>query len=141
MTIWIILGALVFAALVWLGRRGARKGGDWRAGAGVLSVALSVGAIVSAMRGGYLFAGFLLLLAGVLAGGTRLRVGSRPGPRASEALSESEARSILGVGPEAGPDEIRAAYRRLMALAHPDKGGTEGLAARLNAARDRLLKR
>jgi len=26
-----------------------------------------------------------------------------------------------------------------MRLAHPDKGGTSGLAAQLNAARDRLL--
>ncbi len=28
-----------------------------------------------------------------------------------------------------------------MARAHPDQGGTEGLATRVNAARDRLLKR
>ena len=30
--------------------------------------------------------------------------------------------------------------RFLDQLAHPDQGGTEGLAARVNAARDRLLK-
>ena len=34
-----------------------------------------------------------------------------------------------------------AAWRRLMARVHPDQGGAEGLAAKLNAARDRLLKR
>ena len=41
----------------------------------------------------------------------------------------------------ATPQEINAAWKRLMGRAHPDQGGTEGLASRLNAARDRLLKR
>ena len=54
-------------------------------------------------------------------------------------MSLSEARSVLGVGEDATPAEIRAAYTRLMRMAHPDKGGTAGLAAQLNAARDRLL--
>lgn len=52
-----------------------------------------------------------------------------------------EARAILGVGPNATEAEIREAHSRLMRVAHPDKGGTSGLAAQLNAARDRLLKR
>ncbi|HQR90442.1 MAG TPA: molecular chaperone DnaJ, partial [Caulobacter sp.] len=54
--------------------------------------------------------------------------------------SISEARSLLGVGPNATAEEIKAAHARLIRLAHPDKGGTAGLAAQLNAARDRLLK-
>ena len=61
-------------------------------------------------------------------------------PKTSEDLSEAEARAILGVGPTASPEDINAAWRRLMARAHPDQGGTEGLAARVNAARDRLRK-
>ena len=63
-------------------------------------------------------------------------------PRApvAERLSEAEARAILGVSADATPQEVQAAWRRLMARAHPDQGGTEGLAARVNAARDRLLK-
>jgi curved DNA-binding protein CbpA len=55
-------------------------------------------------------------------------------------MSLKEARSILGVSADADPDEIEAAYRRLMRMAHPDKGGTTGLAAQLNAARERLLE-
>ena len=55
-------------------------------------------------------------------------------------MSLEEARSILGVSAEAGPDEVKAAYTRLMRMAHPDKGGTSGLASQLNAARDRLLR-
>jgi len=50
-----------------------------------------------------------------------------------------EARDILGVGPEAGESEIRAAHRRLIAQVHPDKGGTAELTRRVNAARDVLL--
>ena len=56
-------------------------------------------------------------------------------------MSLSEARAILGVDEAAGAEEIRAAYARLIRRAHPDAGGSAGLAAQLNAARDRLLKR
>jgi DnaJ-domain-containing protein 1 len=56
-------------------------------------------------------------------------------------LTPAEARAILGVGPGAGPADIEAAYRRLMLRAHPDTGGTSGLAAQLNAARALLIKK
>ena len=55
-------------------------------------------------------------------------------------MDEIEARSVLGVGPSANADDIRAAHRRLIAQVHPDKGGSGELARRVNAARDRLLK-
>ncbi len=53
---------------------------------------------------------------------------------------ESEARAILGVGSNAAEAEIRSAYRAKMAQAHPDRGGKHADAARLTAARDRLLR-
>ena len=55
-------------------------------------------------------------------------------------MTLDQARDILGVSPAATRAEIEAAYRRLIVRAHPDQGGTSGLAAQLNAARDRLLK-
>jgi DnaJ-class molecular chaperone len=55
-------------------------------------------------------------------------------------MSLAQARSILGVTDSATPAEIEAAYRQQIRHAHPDRGGTSGLAAQLNAARDRLLK-
>lgn len=54
---------------------------------------------------------------------------------------EREARAVLGVGPDADADAIRAAHRRLAASVHPDKGGSADLARRVNAARDVLLRR
>ncbi|MCX7357299.1 MAG: J domain-containing protein [Alphaproteobacteria bacterium] len=60
---------------------------------------------------------------------------------AQDAPEDLAARRLLGVGPTAGPDEIRRAYRSKMTQAHPDRGGTHNEAARLTAARDRLLKK
>ena len=51
----------------------------------------------------------------------------------------AEALSILGLVEGATESEIRAAHARLMRAAHPDAGGSDWLAARLNAARDALL--
>jgi hypothetical protein len=58
----------------------------------------------------------------------------------SPAMRPSEARALLGVGEGASSDEIRAAHRRLIAKVHPDAGGSQGLATRVNAARDALLE-
>jgi DnaJ family protein C protein 19 len=54
-------------------------------------------------------------------------------------MRPTEARALLGVGEGAGADDIRAAHRRLIAKVHPDAGGSQGLATRVNAARDALL--
>lgn len=70
----------------------------------------------------------------------RMRAPEQPAaPR--DAPEDSAARALLGVGANASADEIRAAYRTKMAQAHPDRGGTHNEAARLTAARDRLLKK
>ncbi len=58
---------------------------------------------------------------------------------AAPRMEVEEARRILGIGPDASADDIRAAHRRLVAKVHPDLGGTAELATRVNAARDLLL--
>jgi hypothetical protein len=62
-----------------------------------------------------------------------------PNPPGTAGMTREEAREILGVGAAAGPDEIRAAHRRLMLANHPDHGGSTWIAARINQARDLLL--
>jgi hypothetical protein len=63
---------------------------------------------------------------------------STPPPR-SAAMSRSEALNVLGLREGASRDEIRAAHRRLIQQTHPDKGGTNYLAAKINEAKDVLL--
>ena len=54
-------------------------------------------------------------------------------------MTRAEALAVLGLREGAGPEAVRAAYLRLMRAAHPDAGGSDWLAARLNEARDILL--
>ena len=63
------------------------------------------------------------------------------GAAGARPMSEQEAYQVLGLQPGAAEGEIRAAHRRLMKDAHPDHGGSDAMAARLNAAKDVLLGR
>lgn len=64
---------------------------------------------------------------------------SPPGGRET-GMSRQEAYEVLGLRPGASEADIRAAYHRVMRTAHPDAGGSDWLAARVNMARDILLQ-
>lgn len=144
--IWLALGAIAVWALIRLGRETERAGRrHWRVAATLLSAVLIAGGVLAGARGGWLLSAGLTGAGLWLSMGARIPGVERSGPRrpaaSAEPLSVAEARAILGVSKTADAVEINAAWRRLMGRAHPDQGGTEGLAAQLNAARDRLLQK
>ncbi|MEO3433897.1 hypothetical protein [Inquilinus sp. CAU 1745] len=61
---------------------------------------------------------------------------SRP---ATGPMSREEALEVLGLTEDATGRQVRDAHRRLMKRFHPDQGGSDYLAAKLNQARDVLL--
>ncbi|MFL5258534.1 MAG: DnaJ domain-containing protein [Hyphomicrobiales bacterium] len=66
------------------------------------------------------------------------RAGGRPRP--STAMNAEEALAVLGLRKGASANDIRSAHRRLMKELHPDRGGSDYLAAKVNQAKDVLLQ-
>lgn len=142
--IYLAIGALLVLLWMWMRSSPMRRGG-WRVGGGLLALVLVIVGAALSIRGDW-FIGLPLVLLGVgLATTSRINrdLGRRrpaPNAPAGQGMTAAEARSILGVAQTATIPEIQAAYTRLMKRAHPDSGGSTGLATQLNAARDRLLK-
>jgi len=143
---WLALGILLLAGFLllirWLGS--ARPGRvvssvKWAA-AGLLLFA----AVGAALSGRAAFA-IPFVVAAIVPLLTRQRVAMGQGGQHSTAsrgpMSEAEALEVLGL--ERGADEkaIREAHRRLMQKIHPDHGGSDYLASKLNEAKDVLLGR
>jgi hypothetical protein len=139
--IYLLLGGALLAGYFWLnGRRFPVLGRrEWRVVSAVAALVAFTAAAWSGVRGAWGPTVVLVITGLWLAASARKQQLHPPAPRADR-MGADEARRILGVGPDASREEIQAAYARLMRTVHPDKGGTAGLAAQLNAARDRLLK-
>ncbi len=92
---------------------------------------------------------FMVLLAAAAVMGIELWRGDRvardeesaSAPLPARAMTLEEAASVLGLSIDAGADDIRAAHRKLITQIHPDKGGTDYLAAKINDARGIMLRR
>jgi DnaJ-domain-containing protein 1 len=129
------LAVAVGLILVAVGRASRVPNFNRRIGGVVAALLAAAGAFVAALRGFWVPSLLLIAVAFYFGAG-------HPGRRSPpDPMPVDEARAILGVSKTASRTEVEAAYRRLMLRAHPDQGGTTGLAARLNAARDRLLKK
>jgi hypothetical protein len=125
--------ALILAGVLawWLHKRGellpnlARLGGTGAA----LLLALKL------LEGGPLLGAGVAAAAGAWWWHSRRR---RPGTIRPD---EVRALATLNLAPGAHPEAIQSAWRRAMATAHPDAGGSDAAASALTAARDLLLAR
>jgi len=150
MILWLLIGGAVLFVLLG-GMRAFERASvtsikslaTWVAALGGLSLALM---LILTGRGGIAI-GALMLFGPMLyqqwqaAKGRKIGGGTTgwPGRRPSGAMSRDEAYEVLGLHPGASEADIRDAHRRLMRGAHPDAGGSDWLAARINQARDILL--
>ena len=62
----------------------------------------------------------------------------KPPPPVPGPMSRDEALAVLGLKPGASSEDARSAHKRLMKEFHPDKGGSDYLAAKINQAKDIL---
>ena len=83
----------------------------------------------------------LLIFALVAILGWKLVTGRWPWERklSTRAQAVFRARQLLGVSAAASRDDVVTAHKRLVAMVHPDRGGTDGQVHEANAARDLLL--
>lgn len=152
---WLLLGILTLALLWAVGRWGLNtspRNLRWT-GLAILAFICLAAAVFLALRGQ--LGGAAAFATGAMALYGRYRwikgiidritaAGRQTGGRAASASavsSEEEALAVLGLKPGASREEVLTAHKRLMRLVHPDRGGTDYLAAKINQARDILLAR
>src|SRR4051812_32360373 len=147
-----LLGLLLLLARGYTGTNPRSLARGFRLSGGVLLALLTVALLVTG-RVGFAFltgGGAWFLLFGSTPPWLRnygpYGAGPGPGPGTSgpprgQTMSRAEALTVLGLREGASDQEIRAAHRRLIQQTHPDKGGTDYLAAKINEAKDVLLRR
>lgn len=85
----------------------------------------------------------LLVIAAIIGIGCKMVFGRWPWEFAARKTARQQAlfraRKLLGVSSSASRQEVIEAHKRLIALVHPDRGGTNSQVHEANAARDLLV--
>ena len=108
--------------LIWTGRLQRMTAKD-----GLMLGMAIIGAVMTAK--GKPLIGLLPVAISVIYAAMRIRKPAKAVPAAPDNGRVADAQALLGLSRGADPEEIRAAHRRLIATVHPDKGGTQALAA------------
>ena len=142
--VFLALGLATLALLLWAARsfsrapvRNVKSLLAWVAALAGLSLA---GMLLLTGRGAAAISGAVLL--GPLAWSWWQEANGKkaPGVRPPGGkMNRAEALAVLGLTDPVSDSDVRAAWVRLMRLAHPDSGGSDYLASRVNQAKDLLL--
>jgi len=62
-----------------------------------------------------------------------------PPPQGGRSMSTEEAMEVLGIKPGSSREQVIQVYRRMMQKVHPDRVGSDYLAAQINRAKETLL--
>ncbi|MEL7486189.1 MAG: DnaJ domain-containing protein, partial [Pseudomonadota bacterium] len=137
------------AAAIWLLARIARDGATGGEGRNVmiLRAVVFLGLVAVLMAAKLWPLAFMTLLAAAAITGIELwrarametDQAATPPAAVKTAMKAEEAASVLGIDPDADEDAIKSAHKKLIGQLHPDKGGTDYLAAQINDARATLL--
>ena len=148
---WLIIGcflaALVYGAMVWYANTRVATVKKALVSLGVTGlIIVAILLVVNISRGNIGFLPLLIFLV-PLARKIRLQSNPRASSRkykkhtgAKSGMSRAEALDILGLREGATQDEIKAAYRKMIASAHPDVGGSDWMASKINEAKRVLMK-
>lgn len=112
---------------------------DWLSIGGILGVVILFSRITRLPLATLL--GLLPFLLGYLRDAEKRKAQQQSGQQASNTtiMTRDEAALILGVDLPSNESDIKEAHRNLIQKNHPDQGGSDYLAAKINQARDVLL--
>jgi len=139
----VLLAGLLFMLLNWWAKaevKSAKRGLFWA----VIGVALLLGFLLLGKGGQFTALMPVIFVAWRMFGAARTAAkmaGGGAAQRQHGVMTRDEALEVLGLSADATPEEIHAAFKRLMSQCHPDKGGSDWMAAQLNEAKRTLSEK